>query len=308
MALFRLIRLAMRDIWRDFLRHKSQFFLAVLSLATGLYIAGGGLLGIETLDRWVGQMQSLARITVFASEGANIGALEENLRNDPRFTSIRRVSSEEATRLLTESARDAGILLDALGPDAVPDNLELTLREDLLEQRRALEVGQGLRNVAGVGDVVVDHERLESLLKGARAIRSLLALFGSILLIVAAFSTGTVVRMSIMSRDEEIDIMRLVGATEAFILVPLLAEGAALGLFAALVATAGIWASWLPIALGKLSVPPFVAELSKSAFFSFTNFAILAATGAITGALGSFWGFKSSARARRKAERMTEGD
>jgi len=306
MPLFRLALSVMGDVSRDVSRHKPQFFMAALSLATGLFVAGAGLLCIGTLDRWVEQMQSLARITVFAAEGADIGALEQSLKLDPRFTSIRRVSSEEATRRFTEYVRDAGLMLDALGSGAVPDNLELALRGDLLERGKAMEVGQGLRAVHGVGDVVVDHERLDTLMKGARATRNALAAFGAVLLVVAAFSTGTVVRMSIAAREEEINIMRLVGATELFILAPLLVEGAALGLSAALFAAAGLWMVWLPLALGKIDVSPFIAEILKLASLSAGNLAILAAAGLSTGAAGAWWGFRGSVRHKRNAEGLAQ--
>jgi len=306
MSLIRLVRLGIKDIWRDFLRHKPSFMLAILALATGLFVAGGGLLGVDTLDRWVGQMESLARITVFTADGANIGNLEQQLKLDPRFTSVRRISSEEATARFMESVRDAGLILDTLGHDAIPDNLELTLRNDLLERRVAIEVGQGLRSVPGVGDVVVDHERLDSLLKGSRAVRGVLAAFGFVLLVVAAFSTGIVVRMSIISREEEINIMRLVGATEFFILVPLLVEGAVLGFFAALIAAAGLWTAWLPISMGMFNVSPFLSELAKLVFFSPKNLALLSVTGLLTGAVGALWGFWNSRLSKVVAEKLAE--
>jgi cell division transport system permease protein len=280
--------------------------LASLSLAAGLFVAGAGLLGIGTLDRWVAQMQSLARMTVFASEGTKIEALEHTLRLDPRFTSIRRISSAEATKQFMEYVRDAGLMLDTLGSDAVPDNLALTLRDDRLDRKKAIEVGQGLRAVKGVGDVVVDHERLDTLLNGARALRNALAGFGALLLLVAAFSTGTVVRMSIAAREEEINIMRLVGATEFFILMPLLVEGSVLGLLAALTATGALWVIWLPFALGQINISPFVMEILKLASFSTKNLTILSAAGLATGAIGAWMGFHGSVKQKRAEERMAQ--
>ena len=306
MSWIRLAWLVLRDIWQDFLRHKSSFMLAILALATGLFIAGGGLLGVDTLDRWVGQMESLARITVFAADGASVETIEQQLKLDPRFTSVRRISSEEATARFMESVKDAGLILDTLGHDAIPDNLELTLRKDLLERRKAIEVGQGLRVVPGVGDVVVDHERLDSLLKGARAVRSVLAAFGFMLLVVAAFSTGIVVRMSVISREEEINIMRLVGATEVFVLIPLLLEGAVLGLLAALVATVWLWIIWLPISWGKFNVSPFFVELAGLVVFSFKNLGLLSITGFLTGAIGALWGVWSSRLSKMAADKLAK--
>ena len=310
MALLRLLGLAIKDIWRDFSRHRGHFVLASISLATGLFIAGGGLLAIDTLNRWVSQMEGMARITVFAAEGTNIGDIEQKLAGDPRFDSIQRISSEDATRQFMSAVRDAGLLLDTVGHDAIPDNLEVTLRPDLLERGKAAEVGEGLRAIEGIGDVILDHERIDSILKGVRAARGVLAAFGLTLLLVAAFSTGTVVRMSILARSEEINIMRLVGATEFFILAPLLVEGAILGLFGAILATGGLWLAWLPLSLGKFNVPLFITELARLAFFSYKNLAILSATGMITGTIGALWGFRSSAPAkakeREKAARQTK--
>jgi len=301
MFFLRLAGFVFKDTWRDFSRHKSLFLLAALSLATGLFVSGGGLLAIDTLDRWVAKMNSMAKITVFAAEGADINALQRQLTGDPRFTSIRQVSSQDATKQFLESVKDAGLMLDMIGGEAIPPSLELTLRPDLLDRGRAMDAGEGLRRIKGVGDVVVDHERLESLLKGARAIRGGLAGFGTLLLLVSAFSTATVVRMGVMSRNEEINIMRLVGATESFILAPLLLEGALLGLLGALVAIGGLYAVWLPLSLGKIDVSPFLAELAKMAFFSPTSYCFLAATGMVTGAIGALFGFQASRRAVRRS-------
>jgi cell division transport system permease protein len=191
------------------------------------------------------------------------------------------------------------MLLDASGMERIPVNLELTLRPDLLERQKAIEVGEGLRKLSGVGDVVVDHERMDSLIKGARSIRSALAGFGLILLVVAAFSTGTVVRTSVMSREEEINIMRLVGATEFYVLAPLLLEGAILGAIGAALAAGTLWAAWLPLSMGKFDVSPFIVELARLVFFSPKNLAVLGGTGLATGALGALWGFRGARRDKR---------
>jgi len=308
MSWLRIVWLAFKDIRRDFSRHRSSFMLAIIALATGLFIAGGGLLGVDTLDRWVRQTEALARITVFATDGANVESLGQRLKNDPRFTSVRLVSSAEATKRFIESVKEAGLILDTLGNEAVPDNLELSLNKDVLQHQSALEIGQDLSRIPGVGDVVVDHERLDSLLKGARSVRIVLAAFGFVLLIVAAFSTGIVVRMSIASREGEINIMRLVGATEIYILIPLLAEGAFLGLIAALTAAAGLWLLWLPLSLGKINISPFIADAAKLVFFSYKNLIILAVTGLLTGALGAMWGFRNSSQNKKAAEKLMKVD
>jgi cell division transport system permease protein len=108
--------------------------------------------------------------------------------------------------------------------------------------------------------------------------------------------------MSILAREEEIGIMRLVGASEAFIRTPLLMVGALLGLLGSLLAVAALYALWLPLSRGVLGLPPLLIELARLGFFSPRSLALLIAVGAATGALGALWGFWSTQRAQRQME------
>ena len=304
MVFLRLLGLLFSDVGKDLVRHRGQHFLAVLTLALGLFLAGGGLLLVQGLNRWVSRMETLAKITVFAGEGS-LDDTEARLQRDPRFVKVRRVSSEEATKRFLESSREAGLMLKSLG-EPIPETLELSLRPDLLAAHRAMEVGESLRSLPGVGDVVVDQERLATLQKTARMLRSALASLGALLLLAAGFSTGNVIRMSVLNREEEITIMRLVGATEGFIRTPLLAEGAALGLFASILAVLALLGLWLPLDRGVGNLPPLLVELARMGFFSLRNMAGLAGIGMATGALGALWGFWNTQRTLRQMEALMQ--
>jgi cell division protein FtsX len=304
MVFLRLLGLLFSDVGKDLVRHRGQHFLAVLTLALGLFLAGGGLLLVQGLNRWVSRMETLAKITVFAGEGS-LDDTEARLQRDPRFVKVRRVSSEEATKRFLESSREAGLMLKSLG-EPIPETLELSLRPDLLAAHRAMEVGESLRSLPGVGDVVVDQERLASLQKTARMLRSALGSLGALLLLAAGFSTGNVIRMSVLAREEEITIMRLVGATEGFIRTPLLVEGAALGLFASVFAVLGLLALWLPLDRGWGNLPPLLVELARLGFFSLRNMAALAGIGMATGGLGALWGFWNTQRTLRQMVAMLQ--
>jgi len=305
MVFFRLLGLLFRDVTKDLVRNRGQHFLAVLTLALGLFLAGGGLLLVQGLNRWVARMESLAKVTVFAGEGASLDEAETRLKRDPRFAKVERISSQEATRRFLESSREAGLMLKSLG-EPIPETLELSLRPDLLAAHRAMEVGDSLKSMPGVGDVVVDQERLEGLQRNARLLRSALSSLGVLLLVAAGFSTGNVIRMSVLSREEEIAIMRLVGATESFIRTPLLVEGAVLGLAASALAVTGLLGIWLLMDRGIGHVSPLLVELARMGFFSPGNLAGLAGIGMVTGALGALWGFWNTQRTLRQMEAMMQ--
>lgn len=306
MPLLRLLGVLLRDVAKDLLRHRGQHVLAILTLASGLLLAGGGLLAVESLDRWVSHMESQAKVTVFATEGGRLEETEAILKRDPRFQSVKRISSQEGTRRFLETSREAGLILESLGNEPIPESLELTLRPDLLAAHKAVEVGGSLRKLPEVGDVIVDQQRLETLQKSARLARQALSLLGLLLLVAAGFSTGNVIRMSVLSREEEISIMRLVGATESFIRTPMLVEGAALGLSASLLAIIALFGLWWPLHRGLGGISPLLVELARLGFFSLRSMSLLALIGTATGALGALWGFWTTQRAQRRAEEILE--
>ena len=308
MLFFRLLGVLFRDVAKDLLRHRGQHLLAILTLASGLILAGGGLLAVESLDRWVSRMESQAKVTVFATEGSRLDETEGILRNDPRFQGVRRISSQEGTRRFLETSREAGLILESLGNEPIPESLELLLRADLMAAHRAVEVGKSLRKLPGVGDVIVDQQRLEALQNTARLVRQALSLLGLLLLVAAGFSTGNVIRMSVLSREEEISIMRLVGATESFIRTPMLVEGAVLGLTASLITLLALFGLWWPLHQGLGGISPLLVELARLGFFSLKSMFLLGFVGTSTGALGALWGFWSTQRAQRKAEALMESN
>ena len=306
MLQLRLLALLLKDVLRDILRHRGQHALAVLTLASGLLLAGGGLLLVEGLDRWVNQLESMAKITVYAAEGTNLDEADARLKREPRFLSVRRVSSSENTKGFLATTREAGLMLQSLGQEALPESLELTLRPELLPAKKALSVGESLKDVPGAGDVVVDQERLEALQRNGRMVRNALSTLGLLLLLAAGFATGNVIRMTVQARNDEIAIMRLVGATEAFIRRPLILEGAVLGLAGSGFALAGLFAAWLPVSRGWGGISPFLVNLAREGFFSWRSILILATVGAATGALGAAWAFWATQREERLLQMAME--
>ncbi len=306
MLRLRLLAVLLRDAAKDLFRHRGQHFLAIITLASGLLLAGGGLLMLESLERAVGRLEGLARITVWAAEGTPLDDLEARLRRDPRFPAVARITSQEATRRLNETTREAGLMLESLGRETMPEYLELTLNTNLSKAGRALEVGESLKTIEGVGDVLVDHERLMSMQRAASWMRSAFGTLGLLLLIAAGFSTGNVIRMSILSREEEISIMRLVGASEAFIRTPLVIEGGLLGVLGSALAILGLFGFWAGIAKGAGSISPMLVELARLGFFSMPSLALLVGVGTFTGMAGAWWGFWSTQRVQREQQEALE--
>src|SRR5207248_7114171 len=108
----------------------------------------------------------------------------------------------------------------------------------------ALEVKQ-LHMIAGVDDVQFDWEWVRRLKHVVNIVNLVGLVAGGILALAAAFTIANVIRLTMMLYREEIDIMRLVGATERIIRGPFLVEGLLQGTVGAILAVAMLFGSFV---------------------------------------------------------------
>src|SRR5574340_150676 len=101
--------------------------------------------------------------------------------------------------------------------------------------------------VPGVREIQYDLLWVERLATGVRLVRGLGAFLGGILVLAGVFTISNVIRLTIYAREDELDIMRLVGATRAYVKGPFVAEGMLQGGVGGAVAALLLWGvlAWL---------------------------------------------------------------
>ena len=235
-------------------------YVAVLSI--GLVAAALGM-AERLLGAWAGE----ARISVYLDRGADLAAAGAAVAALAPGRSVEVVPAAEGLRRLAQGLGDEARLLDGVGADAIPDCVEVAVPGITLDEARALSLR--LRAVPGAADVDYGTawlERLETFVRRARVAGvALLLLLG----LATAVLVSNTLRLAVYARREEIEIMKLVGATDAFVGAPFLLEGVLQGALAgglAAASLAGLQAALLPrlaAALGPLAavtpgaVPPW---------------------------------------------------
>lgn len=222
----------------------------VAALPAGFYVALGAV------QRYAGALAPEPRISVFlALEPARARAaeIEQRLRAHPQVRELRYVPREQA---LEELSRAAGIadLVEALPENPLPDAFVVTAREAAPEALERLR--EEVARWPGVAHVQLDAawaRRLAAALEFARFVAVLLAALFASALIAVTFNT---IRLQVLTRREEIEVAKLIGATDAFIRRPFLYYGALQGLAAGAAAWALVWGG-VALANGAL------AELSR---------------------------------------------
>lgn len=270
--------------------------LNALVIGVALSLPAGGYAVLDGLRAVAGRFALDAQVSVFLRgdlKRADAEALGKALRADRRIASVRFVSREEA---LKELAAVQGMpeVIAALGQNPLPDTFVVTAKGDTLEVLAA-----DLGKLPGVAHVQADAawaRRLAALAGIGRIALWLLSALLGIGLVAVTFNT---IRLQILTQREEIEVSKLIGATDSFIRRPFyylgLLQGAAGGAVAIAVVAAG-----LALLNGEVAV---LAESYGSSFrFAFLDPGDALAVVAFAGVLGWLGAHLSVSRHLRHME------
>ncbi len=208
----------------------------VATLVTGLF-AATLTAGERLLAAWAGDVQ----ISVYLAPGSDLGAAARAAEAMAGGRVVDAINPAEALRRLRASLGPEASVLEGVDPGVLPASVEVRAPGATLAEARGL--AQRLAAVPGAKDVDFGNawlERVEALLRRLRWVG--LVLFGALSLGTAVLVSNTL-RLGIWARRDEIDIMKLVGATDAFVETPFLIEGLVQGLSGAALAVAALLAA-----------------------------------------------------------------
>lgn len=252
----------------------------VAALVTGLLAAAlGG--GERLLAAWAGEV----RISVYLAPGADLAAARQAAAALAPDRVVEAVPAAEGLRRLAASLGDQAHVLDGVGADALPDAVEVAVPGITLPAAR--ELARRLAGVPGAADVDFGTawlERLEALLRTGRRV-------GLVLLGLLAAGTAVLVsntlRLAVFARREEIEIMKLVGATDAFVGAPFLIEGLLQGLAGGGLAALALLALHAAVAPRVMAVVGLAAPLTREAVLPWPLLAGLVGGAAAVGLVAS---------------------
>lgn len=278
---------ALRDLRRAGRVAVSAIVLITLSLAA----LGGFWLVSSNLDRAVAQWRDRVRIVVYLKReppAADVAALLERVRAMPGVAGAVFIGKADALRGLRQVlGKDAGVV-DQLPANPLPASLEVTPAataatpdgaRDLLSRLAALPEAD---EVAGSGDWVEQLSHWQHLL-------TTIGLgLGAVLSIAAILTVTTATTLILHARRHETEIMRLVGASEVTIRLPLLLQGMMQGLAGAVLALAALVVAHSVMAPRVEPLVKLTLGLSQLVFFTPVGIAALLGAGTLLGGLGGW--------------------
>jgi cell division transport system permease protein len=214
-------------------------------------------------------------------------AILKELENSALVQNMQFVDSEEAMIKFQEKFPDLQGIVENLNINPFPASYEITLREKDLAYEDAQPFIDKMRMMEGIEDVQFNKEWVEKMHSFSRLARAIGFFLGGILILASFFIVSNVIKLNVIARKDEIEILRFVGGTNVFIRIPFLTEGIILGALGGLLSLLLLFIviKLFPVYLG--SSLGILKELINFRYLSFSQSIALIFSGAIIGLLGS---------------------
>ena len=276
---------------RDLRRAGSVAVSAILLISLSLAALGAFWLLSSNLSQAVAQFRERVKIIVYLKRepaSAEANALVERVRRMPGVAGVRYVGKTEALGTLKLVLGKDAAIADALPQNPLPASLEVTPTEEgaTLDGARALVTRlSALPETEEVGGGV---EWMDRFAHGQRLLWLFALSVGAVLAGAAILTVSTATALVLHARREEMEIMRLVGAPEHVVRLPLLLQGMMQGLIGAVLA---VWVLIGCYAILGPRIEPLVTEalgVTRLAFLRPLNVVSLMAAGTLLGGLGGW--------------------
>jgi cell division transport system permease protein len=258
---------------------------AVTTTAVCVLILGVGLLVSSHVEGVIRQVGEDVQITAFFPENATserIDEAREAVSGYPEVEEVAYVSKEEALRRPRVNFADQPEVVDGLGSSFLPASLEIKLADPAASNAVAERLrGDGFKELNYPQQTIERLNQVTGYVIWALRAATALFLVASVLLISNA------IRISIFARRKEIEVMKLVGASDGFVRWPFVVEGLAQGLVGAtLAALVVVWANALFVEWAQGAVPFF--GISAGSVNTLLLLPLLVLVGVAIGVFGSF--------------------
>ncbi len=220
-------------------RARLASFLTITTVVLSLFLIGFFVALFINVDYWVGQKRKNIEIEVFLEPiitNNQILKIKQKLNDLPGVSKVDFISKEQAAkRFKAEFGQD---VQSVLGTNPLPPSFVIYLEPQFRNATSIRSISESIKKMEGVTDVVYPFRVLTLIDRYTTIIYLILGVLGLVLIAITVILIHNSIRLIIYARKEIIEIMKLVGATHAFIRRPFLVEGLFYGLVGGFLADA----------------------------------------------------------------------
>ncbi len=209
--------------------HPVNHFITIIVVSLNIFIASFFYLIYINLNSLSSYLQSSFKIIAFVKKDADPDAIPQIYKKLSQLNSVQSVayiSPEKALNRLKLIIKDDKEILKEINPDFIPPSFEIKLKKWALNTDNSQQLARKINDIEGISDVRYGKSWIESLSKIIITFRTIGIIGGIILFLSASFLISLTIRINISSKIKEIEIMKLLGATNSYIIGPFIMQAA----------------------------------------------------------------------------------
>ncbi|MFC1848603.1 cell division protein FtsX [candidate division CSSED10-310 bacterium] len=268
---------------------RSRTLISIATIGFALFIFGIYLLVSANIKRLIEKWQEEIHIEIFLSDELTLretDSMGEKLRKKDDILQATYISKKMAWEKFQRLGYEQ--FFEGLSKNPLPASFQLKLRAEKRTVAKIKKLSAELLEIPGVEDVTSGVDLIEKLEIVANFIKVAGFFAGLLIFIASIFIISNTIKLSLFTRVDEIDIMKLVGGTNSFIMMPYLFEGIIQGLVGAGLAIALLFLAYQAFLIQLRVDELVVLGFGYISFVSASQWLQLMLIGILIGLLGSY--------------------
>ena len=256
----------MREIFTSIRRTPYQSLAAFMVLFFTLFLSTSLLIVLSFLYGFLGYVETRPQVTVYFQQKTSEGDIfktRDQLQASGKVSTVNYISKEKAFAIYKELNKDNPLLLEMVSPTILPASLEIFAKKPYYLP----EIAEFIKKQPGVDEVHFQKDIFDRLLTLTTIVRRTTFFLFTFLLVMAIVVLSTTTLFKIALKKDEIELLRLLGASNFYIKKPFLNEGLFFGLAASTISFAvilGVLMYFHPFLSGYLKGVPSLSLLFGS--------------------------------------------
>jgi len=210
---------------------KSNLYLntvTIITIAFAFCILNIFFIISTNLNTALGEWKGKIRIIAYLQDGlaeSDIISIENKIKMSNGIKSVKYYSKQQALNQFRDELKGQADILNGVSADILPAYFLISVNENVLNNNYLESIANEIKAIKGINDVQYGAQIAQKV-SGLLILVKMLGLgIGGFMLFAIFIIVSNTIRISIFSRKDEIEIMKLVGATNAFIEIPFILEG-----------------------------------------------------------------------------------
>ena len=222
----------LREAMNNLRVNRGNVLIGIVTTAFTLVCFGVFVLLYLNLKNVTGTLQSDIEVIVYLDPGASeqvVSLVQKRLKTEPAAVTLTFVSQEQALREFSEQFPEESLLLEGMDANPLPASVVVNLSPRFLDTESLSAFAERVKQLPGVTHVAYSQDWVDTLTLVVSYFELGAVVIGMILAMATVTIIANTIRLSLYTRKEEIEILRLIGATGVFIAIPYVIEGTILG-------------------------------------------------------------------------------